>query len=208
MTKIILFRHGQKQKIDSIYAEDKKSVGLKNLGIVQINKLGKYLATKFPSLESSSIIYSSHFTRAIQSAEIVKSILKIKEIIVIPEFCEFIASDNYKTSKNIRKHLQVMAIKNPDWISPVIKTSLNSVISKYINKIKDICQENPSDLILISTHGGIIRNTVYSINPELRPSDELIADAKIHEGGYTVLNFDGKNFTVDEFDVHDYLLLP
>lgn len=204
--KIVLFRHGEKQKIDSVVADDKRSVNLTDLGIIQINKLGQYLNENFPSLKSSLIIYSSPYTRAIQSAEIVKSILDIKNVFVIPEFGEFYASNNYQLSKEIRKEIQKKAMQNPDWISPETNTSLNSVISEFKNKIKEICQKDSSDLILISTHGGIIRNTVYSLNQELRPDNELIVDAKIHEGGYTVLNFDGKDFTVDEFDVHNYLI--
>lgn len=206
MTKIILFRHGEKQKIDSVVVDDKRSVNLTDLGISQINKLGQYLARNFPSLKSSLIIYSSPYIRAIQSAEIVKSILDIKNVVVVPEFGEFYASNNYQLPKEIRKEIQKKAMQNPDWISPETNTSLNNVISKFENKIKEICQKDSSDLILISTHGGIVRNTVYYLNPELRPNDELIADAKIHEGGYTVLNFSGEDFTVDEFDVHNYLL--
>jgi len=35
--KIILFRHGEKQKIDSTSVSDKNGVGLTDLGIIQIN---------------------------------------------------------------------------------------------------------------------------------------------------------------------------
>lgn len=206
MTKIILFRHGEKQKIDSVVVDDKRSVNLTDLGVTQINQLGQALAKKFPSLKSSLIIYSSPYTRAIQSAEIVKSILDIKNVVVVSEFGEFYASNNYQLSKEVRKEIQKKAMQNPDWISPETNASLNSVVLEFRNKIKEICQKDSNDLILISTHGGIIRNTVYSLNQELRPNNELIVDAKIHEGGYTVLNFDGKNFSVDEFDAHDHLI--
>lgn len=206
MTKIILFRHGEKQKIDSINIDDKRSVNLTDLGVIQINKLGQCLSEKFPSLKSSLIIYSSPYTRAVQSAGIVKSILNIKDIVEVPEFGEFYASNNYQLPKEIRKEIQEKSMQNPNWISPETNTSLNSVILEFKNKIKEICQKDSSDFILISTHGGIIRNTVYSLNQELRPNNELIADAKIHEGGYTVLIFDGENFLVDEFDTHNHLL--
>jgi broad specificity phosphatase PhoE len=205
MTKVILFRHGNKQKIDSIVADDKRSVRLTDLGVIQINKLGQTLAQKFPTLKSSPIIYSSPYTRAIQSAEIIQSILNIKEIIIIPEFGEFYASNNYETAKDIRQHLQAIAMQNPDWISPETNRSLNSFISDFEKKLKEVCLQDPNDLILVSTHGGIIRNTVYSIDSKFRPNDEVIVDSKIHEAGYTILNFDGQHFTVDQFDVHDYL---
>ena len=204
--KIILFRHGEKQKTDSVVVDDKRSVHLTDLGVVQINQLGQALAKNFPTLKYSQTIYSSPYTRAIQSAEIVKSILDIKNIEVVPEFGEFYASNNYQLPKEIRKEIQKKAMQYPDWISPETNTSLNSVVLEFKNKIKEICQKDSSDLILISTHGGIIRNTVYYLNKELRPNNELIADAKIHEGGYTILNFDGKDFTVDEFDVSNHLM--
>jgi len=204
--KIILFRHGEKQKVDSVVADDKKMVKLTGLGIVQINKLGKALLERFPSLNFSKIIYSSHYARAIQSAEIVKSILNIQNMIIIPEFGEFYASDDYKKPKVVRQQIQEKAMQNPEWISPETGFSLNDVVSKFKNKIKEIYLNNQNDLILISTHGGIIRNTVYSLDPKLKPNNELIAEAKIHEGGYTVLNFDGQIFSVDEFDIHDYLV--
>jgi len=204
--KIILFRHGEKQKVDSVVADDKKRVKLTDLGVDQINKLGKALLERFPSLAFSKVIYSSHYARAIQSAEIVKTILNIQNIIIIPEFGEFYASDDYRKPKEIRQEIQKMAMNNPDLISPETGFSLNDVILKFKNKIKEICEEKSSDLILISTHGGIIRNTVYSLDPKSKPNSELIAEAKIHEGGYTVLDFDGQNFSVDEFDIHDYLV--
>lgn len=206
MTKIILFRHGEKQKIDSIVADDKRNVKLTDFGVSQIDKLGKVLLERFPSLSFSKVIYSSHYARAIQSGEIVKSILNIQNIVLIPEFGEFYAFYDYRKPKEVRQQIQKTAMQNLDWVSPETGLSLNDVILKFENKIKEICQNNQNDLILISTHGGIIRNIVYSLNPELRPNKELIADVKIHEAGYTILNFNGKDFSVDEFDVHDYLL--
>ena len=205
LKKIILFRHGEKQKIDSVIADDKRSVGLTDLGIAQINQLSQALAQNFPTLKSSPIIYSSPYARAIQSAEIIKSILNIQEIIVVPEFGEFFAFNNYEIAKDIRQHLQAMAMQNPDWVSPETNISLNHAISNFENKLREICQKDPSGLILISTHGGIIRNIVYSIDPKFRPNNDIIADSKIHEGGYTVLNFDGSDFTIDQFDFFDHL---
>ncbi|MFA7676419.1 MAG: histidine phosphatase family protein, partial [Candidatus Shapirobacteria bacterium] len=174
-----------------------------DLGIIQINKLGQALAKKFPELVSLSTIYSSPYTRALQSTEIIKSILNIKNIIVIDELGEFNAFNNYQNPKSIRDHLQEMAMQNPNWISPETNVSLNHVISSFESKLKEICLNCTEKTILISSHGGIIRNFVYTLEPKFRPSDELILEAKIHEAGYTVLNFDGQDFTVEQFDVHD-----
>lgn len=203
--KIILFRHGEKQKVDSVKADDKRAVRLTDLGIEQITKLGNILRERFPDLESTEIIYSSAYTRAIQSAEIVQLILKIKNILLVSELGEFMATNNYLLSKEIREEMQEKAMKNPDWVSPDVGFSLNQKVSSFENKLKEICQKSKTELVLVSTHGAIIRNTVYNLKPELRPNTEAIAGAKIHEAGYTVLDFDGDNFRVEEFDVHDYL---
>lgn len=203
--KIILFRHGEKQKVDSVNIDDKKAVKLTDLGIIQINKLGKALLERFPILNSSKIIYSSPYARAIQSGEIVKSILNIESMVLVPEFGEFYAFNKYYLPKEVRNEIQEKAMQNPDWISPETGYSLNQKIKIFKEKIKEICLKNQNDLILISTHGGIIRNTVYSLEPKIRPNNDVILDSKIHEGGYTVLDFDGQNFKVNEFNVCDYL---
>lgn len=203
--KIILFRHGEKEHIDSKLVFDKKSVHLTTLGVSQIEKLGHILAKRFPQLKSLPIIYSSLFTRSIQSAEIVKSILDIGKIIQVSEFGEFSAYNNYDNPKDIRDHLEQTALQNPNWVSPETGTSLNQAISIFESKLKEVCQNSIDDLVLISTHGKIIRSTVYSLEPKYRPSNELISSSKIHEAGYTIINFDGNNFSVDEFNVHDFL---
>ncbi len=203
--KIILFRHGEKQKIDSAVVSDKQSVHLTDFGISQIEKLGKTLKERFPQLINFPIIYSSLYARSIQSAQIVQSILNIKDIIQIPEFGEFNAYSNYQNPKEFRDQLQAFAMQNPNWISPETNTSLNQVISLFKNKLKEVCSKSSDNLVLISTHSGIIRNTVYALEPKYRPSDDLIGPTKIHEAGYTILDFDGQNFSVDQFDVHDFL---
>lgn len=203
--KIILFRHGEKQRIESTNLDDKNGVGLTDLGISQINKLGQTLAKNFPSLKSSSIIYSSPYTRALQSAEIVKSILDIKKIIEVPEFSELMAYNNYQNPRDFRKHLQAMAMDNLDWIPPETNISFRTLISNFLNKLKEIYQKDSTKTLLISTHGGIIRNTIYFLNPKIKPSVDVIEDATISEAGYTILNFDGQNFTIDQFDIHDHL---
>jgi len=203
--KIILFRHGQKQKVDSIIADDKRAVKLTDFGIEQINQLGKTLEERFPKLKFSKNIYSSPYARTIQSGEIVKSILNIEKMILVPEFEEFYAFEDYSIKEEIRMKTQEKAMQNHDWISPDTGYSFNDVANKFKDKLKEICLNSENDLVLVSTHGGIVRNIVYDFEPKFRPSDELILDSKIHEAGYTIWNFDGKDFGVEEFDVHDYL---
>lgn len=203
--KIILFRHGQKQSLESVFFDDKKGVNLTDLGVTQINKLGQALAINFPSLKSSQFIYSSPYKRTLQSAEIIKSILNIKEIVIVPEFGELYAYTDFHDPIDFRKDFQARAMQNIDWVSPETHNSFKNLISDFLNKLKEISLNNSSDIVLVSTHGGLIRNTVYFLDPKTKPNDDSIEEAKIHEAGYTVLNFDGQNFTVDQFDVHDYL---
>lgn len=203
--KIILFRHGEKQKVDSVLVSDKQGVRLTDFGISQIEKLGNILKERFPQLINSQTIYSSFYTRSIQSGEIIKSILNIKKLESVEEFGEFNAYSNYQNPKEFRDQLQAYAMQHPDWVSPETNSSLNKTISIFLGKIKQISQKDKSEYILISTHGGIIRNTVYSLEPKFRPSDDLIGSSKIHEAGYTILDFDSQNFSVDQFDVHDFL---
>ncbi len=203
--KIILFRHGEKQKVDSILVSDKQGVHLTDFGINQIEKLGYILKDRFPQLIDSQTIYSSFYARSIQSGEIVQSILNINKLESLEELGEFSAYSNYKNPKEFRDQLQAYAMQHPDWISPETNNSLNKTIFVFLEKIKQIAQKDNTEYILISTHGGIIRNTVYSLEPKFRPSDDLIGSSKIHEAGYTILNFDGQNFSVDQFDIHDFL---
>ncbi|MCW1949591.1 MAG: histidine phosphatase family protein [Candidatus Shapirobacteria bacterium] len=203
--KIILFRHGEKQKIDSILVSDKQSVRLTDSGINQVEKLGYVLKDRFPPLINSQTIYSSFYARSIQSGEIVKSILNINKLEPVDEFGEFNAYSNYQNPKEFRDQLQSYAMQHPDWISPETNNSLNKTIFTFLEKIKQIAQKDKTKYILISTHGGMVRNTVYSLEPKFRPTDDLIGPAKIHEAGYTILNFDGQNFSLDQFDIHDFL---
>lgn len=203
--KIILFRHGEKQRKDFAIASDKNDISLTDLGIAQINKLAQTLSKNFPSLKSSPIIYSSPYKRSFQSAEIIKSVLNIREIVTVPEFGELYAYTNFQESLDFRKNFQARAMQNLDWISPETHTSFKSLIFIFLNKLKEISLKNPSETILVSTHGGIIRNTVYFLNPKTKPNDDVIEQSKIHEGGYTVLNYDGQNFTVDQFDIYNHL---
>ena len=203
--KIILFRHGEKQKTESKITSDKHGVELTDLGINQITKLGYILQQRFPQLINSSIIYSSFYRRSIQSAEIVQKILNIKKLTSFDEFSEFNAYSNYLNPKEIREHIQIYALQNPDWVPPETNRSLNQSISSFETKIRQLYQQTSDEYLVVSTHGGIIRNTVYRIDPKYHPGNDFIGSAKIHEAGYTVLNFDGQNFSVDQFDVHDFL---
>lgn len=204
--KIILFRHGDKQKPTTDSFSDRKNVVLSPVGIDQVTKLGHILKTRFPELQSSQFLFSSPYLRTIQSAQIVQSIIGIKEISLVPEFHEFCPVQDFFQAKDIRDHLYSQCLIDPDWVSPETHTSFNMAVSVFETKIKEICRQTSDQTILISSHGGIIRSFAYHLDPKLRPSNNLIAKKRIHTAGYTVLNFDGQQFSVDQFDVHDHLI--
>jgi len=141
--KIILFRHGEKQKTESKIADDKNGVELTNLGINQITKLGNTLKQRFPQLNNSNTIYSSLYHRSIQSAEIVQKTLNIKNLVSLSEFGEFNAYNNYLNPKEIREHIQAFALQNPDWIplKPIFLLTRLYLVSKlksdnFVNKLQ------------------------------------------------------------------------
>lgn len=198
--KLILFRHGQKQKISSQVYEERRAVCLTKKGISQLESLASTLKRNFPKLIGAEKIYSSPLPRAIQSAEIVRETLEINEIIPVSAFTEYYAFNNYLLSHEERDALMEKAIINLDW-KPEASSPLNQHLLNAEEAIKNIASPANSEYILISTHGALIRNFVYKIAPELKPIDAEILDAKIKEGGYTLIEYTGEEFKLLEFDV-------
>lgn len=195
--KIILFRHGEKQKSDSKDKNVRRSVCLTPEGITQIQVLGVKLKERFPELIGIPIIYSSPYTRTIQSAEIVRGILDIKEIVAFQELQEFYPIDEYDKPKDFRQGLMKKALINPEWIGPNGR-SLNNKLDDFENFLLTLPE---SDISLVSTHGALIRNFGYRLSPELRPTDEEILHSTIMEGGYTLIERSNKVLKLCEFNV-------
>ena len=196
--KIILFRHGEKQESTSTDTEVRKSVCLTPVGISQIEALGGKLKLLFPKLIGSEHIYSSPYTRTIQSAEIVRNILNIREIIPVQALEEFYPIDDYKKKKDYRQGLMKKALINPEWIGPNGK-SLKTTLDDFESFLRNIPELN---IAIVSTHGALIRNLVYKLNPKLRPSDEEILHSGIKEGGYTLLEIVNNDIKVIEFNIY------
>jgi broad specificity phosphatase PhoE len=195
--RIILFRHGQKQKSDSNLTHERRVVSLTPKGVEQIEQLAEKLKNDFPELVESKIIYSSPLPRTVQSAEIVRSTLKIKEIISAQELEEYYAYNDYALDINERESLMERSMINPNW-KPKGVVSLNTKLDTFEDFVKSL--DNDS-LILISTHGALIRNLVYRLAPEHRPPDNEILNAKIKEGGYTLLELKDDELKVIKFNV-------
>ena len=196
--KIILFRHGEKQESTSTDTDVRRSVCLTPVGISQIEALGGKMKLLFPRLIGSEHIYSSPYTRTVQSAEIIRTILNIREIIPIQELEEFYPIDDYKQKKDYRQGLMKKALLNPEWIGPNGK-SLKTSLDDFENFLRTISEQN---IAIFSTHGALIRNFVYRLSPELRPSDEKILHCGINEGGYTLLELSNNVIKVIEFNIN------
>ena len=157
--KIILFRHGEKQESTSTDTEVRKSVCLTPVGISQIEALGGKLKLLFPKLIGSEHIYSSPYTRTIQSAEIVRNILNIREIIPVQALEEFYPIDDYKKKKDYRQGLMKKALINPEWIGPNGK-SLKTTLDDFESFLRNIPELN---IAIVSTHGALIRLSLIHI---------------------------------------------
>jgi len=193
--KIFLIRHGDKQHVDSTISLDKRNVPLSLLGIKQIKLLGQYLSQNYPQFNNLNLIYSSPIARAVQTTEILKNILKIKEIKLVDTLEEFYITQDYSLTKDVREHLHEQAMINRSF-DPLIKNILDFFQQSFIKGHKDL---------LISTHAALIRNTIYYLFPKKRPAPDKILESKIHHGGLTILNYDGQNFKLEKFDYIDYL---
>jgi broad specificity phosphatase PhoE len=195
--KIILFRHGEKQKSESTDDNIRRSVCLTPKGIKQIKALGEHLKTQFPKTFGIDCIYTSPFTRTVQSAEIIREILSIKEIIPVQELEEFYPIDDYTMEKEYRQELMKKALINPEWIGPNGK-SLKTSLDEFESFLRNVPASN---IAIVSSHGALIRNLVYRLSPELRPPDEEIVHSGIKEGGYTLLEVKNNVIKVVEFNI-------
>ena len=201
--KIFLFRHGNKQQINSTNCTERRSVALSELGIRQASKLGDYLKSHHPSLQNQNLIFSSPFPRTIQTAEIVRNKLSIKRIEVIAEFQEFYAYNDYVQYENSRE-LQAKAFDEPNWVAPQTNISLDQYVEKYFKVIKKLFLDDYKELI-ISTHGGAIKGLVYKLKPELKPNGLDIIAKPIQETGLTILNYENSTFDVEQFNGREHL---
>lgn len=201
--KIFLVRHGDKQVTESTDRLMKNSVLLSQLGIKQVEALSEYLKNNYSQLQGQECIFSSLIPRAVQTAEILRSNLKIKEIILSPALIEYYPTTNFSLSKEIRNEMYRQTMNDIDLI-PDIKVSFRTGILSLLNFIKDNYRGDNS--ILISSHGALIRNSIYFLFPEYKPPLDKILESGIHNAGVTILNYDGQNFSLEKFDLADHLL--
>lgn len=201
--KIFLVRHGDKQNEESTVFTVKMAVVLNRLGIKQIETLAKYLKNNYPELNKLEYIFSSPIQRAVQTAEILRSELKIKEIKISPILAELYPVNDYSVPKDIRDEMFRKALNNIDLVNEN-KTVFRKLILDFLKFLKENYQEDRP--MLVSTHGALIRSTIYFLFPKYKPTLDKILESKIHNGGVTILDYDGQNFTLNKFDFADHLV--
>ncbi|MDD4937617.1 MAG: phosphoglycerate mutase family protein [Candidatus Shapirobacteria bacterium] len=193
--KIFLIRHGEKQKSNSVEHLIHKKLFLTAQGRKQIKLLANFLRKEYPQLKNLKTIYSSPILRASETSEILKEILNIKTIKFLKLIEEFDIDKKYYISKEIYFKFKEKALINRDF-DPLIKNILDFFHQKFLDHDQNL---------LISTHGALIRNTIYYLFPQMRPSSDKILESAIYNGGLTILDYNGKDFKLDKFDFADYL---
>lgn len=202
--KILLFRHGEKQFSDSMIYAERYARLLTPKGIEQISKLGNRLSEMDLPHEQLKF-FSSPYPRAIQSAEIVRSILGLPEYKINKALEEFYGYDDYSLPQEERYEIMRSAMADPDKPVSVEPGSLNNHLDRLEGFFIDKYQGDEK-LLLCSAHGAIIRTWAYRLSPKVRPEPGVIKDAKIHNAGYTIVEYNGENFELKEFDVWHHLL--
>lgn len=200
--QFILARHGEKQTSTSIDYNERKNVCLTEVGIEQIINTAKYIQNSFDLESLSKFVYSSPYTRTLQSAEILRNELNLSEINAKQNLEEFYSSNNYSNPTEFRNRLKKKAYFNFNWISPETNTSINQQVVNFLDCLKEIHNQDSSENIIISSHSGIIRTTCYSLDSELKPKDKDILSALLHLGGITILEYSDGKFSVADFNVN------
>lgn len=199
--KVILFRHGEKEKILSDDFEQVNSALLTNRGIEQITALGHHLKITFPELTKLSQIFTSPLPRSIQSAEIIQATLGIKDRVVDDAFYELYVTKNLKQMKE--EHLITKSLLNPHTsLGP--RGSINSQVEKVIQHLHEK-KSRGETLMLISTHSILIRALCYHLNPNLQPLPGHIKAGKLHDGSLTILSVNKNDITIEIFNEYSFL---
>lgn len=202
MKKIYLFRHGDKQKIKSdSFQKANFNLALAPSGIAQIKNLAKFLQTEEGISKSNSRLYSSPYPRTVQSAEIMRASLDLPEFHIFDEFEEIYFARDY--TKTIEENIQIEDHyrENPDVVHADLGKSLNQITLNAKDKLIELAVNSDKQNMLISCHGGIIRNIVFSLDSSLQPAvkPESWADF-VERGGFTELNLNGEELSVVRFN--------
>lgn len=196
--KIIIFRHGEKQKLKVKVENHVDMRALTPQGIKQIQALSLELKNKYPELVGMNRMYSSSYTRSFHSAEIIRNSLNIENIFLRSELREFYPYTNLYSSKEERKLIMAKALLNPDTKFEESVETANEHFAKVL-KLIDELKDHREQIVLLSAHGGIMRNFVYHIDEDIRP--QCIEDAmeEAPNGCYSEIDYDNGKFKVIKY---------
>ena len=199
--RFILTRHGEKQKIESPHYEDHFNAALSANGIGQIIQLGKFLKTEYPALTGQKYVYCSAMPRSIESAEVLRTVIGMREISVWKDIQEYFGTNDYSLSRDERRILHIEAIKDRNLIPTDVGKSLNQAISGFQKTLETIAKESAEEYILIAGHGMINRYFIYTFAPELEPSPETTFEYGSKAGGYSLIEYNDGKFSLLEYNV-------
>jgi broad specificity phosphatase PhoE len=202
--KVILVRHGNKQHSESTLLHERRSVNLSPLGIQQIQALGNELKSQLGN-NISQIIYSSPYTRAIQTAEILRNTLGASEIRSQIALEEFYPYDDYNLEKSFRRKLMIDSMIKPDSKIHHTEWSLNNHLDRLTEFMQSLESIHDDEYVLFSSHGALIRNLYYRHVPSKKPSPDKIFEAKISTGGYSLVEIINGQLEFLCFDYSNHL---
>ncbi|MDD3114028.1 MAG: histidine phosphatase family protein [Candidatus Izemoplasmatales bacterium] len=157
MNELIMVRHGETDANHQYLVQGRTDNPLNAVGKEQAVQTARFFLSR---KEGFSAIYSSPLTRAFETAEIIRLELAIaKEIIVHPGLIERNFGDYDGEKINDAYYEGVFAGTLPHM-------EKNAELEKRVDRaIREICEENPGQRILIVTHSHVIKSVLVRALP-------------------------------------------
>ena len=193
-----IFRHGETELNREKIIMGHSDAPLTEVGIGQAHEL----ALLFRSIDFS-VVYSSDSPRAVRTAKIVADnrSVPIKKTAKLRErnFFHFegMSSSEYHKineesflAKNVLQEAERWKFK----IAGCVESD-DSLVMRFISKLRDIATAYIGENVLVSTHGGPIRHLLMKLG--FAPYGSL-PGGSFKNAGYIVVTSDGKDFTIKE----------
>ncbi len=197
---IYLVRHGQTEWNEKRITQGQSESNISRTGIEQAETTGE----QFKRIKFSAI-YSSDLSMAHKTAEIIKLnrnlVVKKSKLLRGRSYGSFEGKhvDVYKNAlKNKLKERETVPENEyaSFKLSPFIETD-EEIITRVMEKLKEIAAMHLNKNILVVTHGGPIKNFLIKIGYIARKS---FIEGSFKHGGYMKLVSNGKNFSIDEME--------
>lgn len=170
--KYFILRHGESEaNVQGIIISNPLN-GVPNFGLTNKGKEQvKESILKNKILDKNTIIYSSDFKRARETAEIVKTILKTEEI-HLTELLRERFFGNFEKTSNTNYNLIWEKDADPNHIFNNVE-SVNNVLNRTKKLINDLEKKYQNKIILLVSHGDslqILQTFFEKINPSAHRS--------------------------------------